>query len=173
MHAPPHTIGLLGAPNAINAALYDNLNFKVIRDIVPVAGIVRAPNVKVVNPSFPARTVPDFIAYAQADPGKLNMGSSGNGSTPHVGGELFKMMTGVNMQRAVQINHRVRLCGPRDHLIGGGWCGLGGMVPLGYVSRDKKVVVADEEAERFRIIFRRYLDLGSIGLLLSVCPRTY
>jgi tripartite-type tricarboxylate transporter receptor subunit TctC len=78
--------------------LYDNLNFNVIRDIVPVAGIVRAPNVMVVRPSFPATTVPEFIAYAKANPEKINMASSGAGSTPHVSGELFKMMTGINMQ---------------------------------------------------------------------------
>jgi tripartite-type tricarboxylate transporter receptor subunit TctC len=100
VRAPPdgYTLGLVGAPNAINATLYDNLSFDVIRDMTPVAGIVRAPNVMVVHPSFPAKTVPEFIAYAKANPGKINMASSGNGSTPHVSGELFKMMTGVNMQ---------------------------------------------------------------------------
>src|SRR5207237_8233908 len=100
VRAPPdgYTLGLVGAANAINATLYDNLNFNVIRDIVPVAGIVRAPNVMVVHPSFPAKTVPEFIAYAKANPGKINMASAGNGSTPHVSGELFKMLTGVNMQ---------------------------------------------------------------------------
>jgi tripartite-type tricarboxylate transporter receptor subunit TctC len=100
VRAPPdgYTLGQVGAPNAINATLYDNLSFDVIRDITPVAGIVRAPNVMVVHPSFPARTVPEFIAYAKANPGKISMASSGNGSTPHVSGELFKMMTGVNMQ---------------------------------------------------------------------------
>jgi tripartite-type tricarboxylate transporter receptor subunit TctC len=100
VRAPPdgYTLGLVGAPNAINATLYGNLNFNVIRDITPVAGIVRAPNVMVVHPSFPAKTVFEFIAYAKANPGKTNMASAGNGSTPHVSGELFKMMTGVNMQ---------------------------------------------------------------------------
>jgi tripartite-type tricarboxylate transporter receptor subunit TctC len=100
VRAPPdgYTLGLVGAPNAINATLYGNLNFNVIRDITPVAGIMRAPNVMVVHPSFPAKTVFEFIAYAKANPGKTNMASAGNGSTPHVSGELFKMMTGVNMQ---------------------------------------------------------------------------
>jgi tripartite-type tricarboxylate transporter receptor subunit TctC len=89
---------LLVAPaNAINATLYEKLNFNFISDIAPVAGIIRFPNVMVVNPLVPAKTVPEFIAYAKANPGRLNMASSGNGSTIHVSGELFKMMTGVNM----------------------------------------------------------------------------
>ena len=83
--------------NAINATLYDKLNFNFIRDIAPVAGIIRVPHVMVVNPSVPAKTVPEFIAYAKANPGKINMASAGNGTAPHVAGELFKMMTGVNM----------------------------------------------------------------------------
>ena len=83
--------------NAINATLYDNLNFNFIRDIAPVAGISSVPCVMEVNPSFPAKTVPEFIAYAKANPGKINMASAGNGSAPHVAGELFKMMTGVDM----------------------------------------------------------------------------
>src|SRR4029077_18538558 len=81
----------------INATLYEKLNFDFIRDITPVAGLIRFPNVMQVNPSVPAKTVPEFIAYAKANPGKLNMASAGNGSTTHVSGELFKMMTGVNM----------------------------------------------------------------------------
>ncbi len=83
--------------NAINATLYDNLNFNFIRDIAPVAGVVRVFNVMDVNPSFPAKTVPEFIAYAKANPGKINMGSAGIGSTIHLSGELFKAMTGVDM----------------------------------------------------------------------------
>ena len=92
-----YTLVLAGAPSAISAALYDNLNFNFIRDITPVAAIVRFPNVMVVNPSVPAKSLPEFIAYAKANPGKLNMASPGSGSTPHVAGELFKMMTGVDM----------------------------------------------------------------------------
>jgi tripartite-type tricarboxylate transporter receptor subunit TctC len=92
-----YTLVLAGAPSAINATLYDNLNFNFIRDIAPVAAIVRFPNVMVVNPSVPAKNLPEFIAYAKANPGKLNMASPGVGSTPHLNGELFKMMIGVNM----------------------------------------------------------------------------
>jgi tripartite-type tricarboxylate transporter receptor subunit TctC len=98
VRAPPdgYTLLTVGAPAAINATLYDKLNFNFIRDIAPVASIIREPLVMVVNLSVPAKTVPEFIAYAKANPGKLNMASVGNGSSPHVAGELFKMMTGVN-----------------------------------------------------------------------------
>ncbi len=92
-----YTLLLVAPANAINATLYDKLNYNFIRDVAPVAGIIRFPNVIVVNPSVPVKTVPEFIAYAKANPGKLNMASSGNGSTIHMSGELFKMMTGVNM----------------------------------------------------------------------------
>ena len=95
--ADGYTVLLAGSNDAINATLYEKLNFNFIRDIAPVSGIVRVPNVMVTNLSVPAKTVPEFIAYAKANPGKLNMASAGNGSTPHVSGELFKMMTGVNM----------------------------------------------------------------------------
>jgi tripartite-type tricarboxylate transporter receptor subunit TctC len=95
--ADGYTLLMVGSPNAINATLYDKLNFNFIRDIAPVANIMRGPLVMVVNPSLPANTVPEFIAYAKAHPGKINMASGGNGSTPHVAGELFKMMTGVDM----------------------------------------------------------------------------
>ena len=93
VRAPPdgYTLALVGAPSAINATLYEKLNFNFIRDIAPVASIIRFPNVMVVNPSVPVTTVPEFIAYAKVNPGKLNMASPGNGSTPHVTGELFKM----------------------------------------------------------------------------------
>jgi tripartite-type tricarboxylate transporter receptor subunit TctC len=99
VRAPPDGYTLLMAlhNNAINATLYDKLNFNFIRDIAPVASINRVPNVIVVNPSIPARTVPEFIAFAKANPGKLNMGSGGVGSIQQVSGELFKMMTGINM----------------------------------------------------------------------------
>jgi tripartite-type tricarboxylate transporter receptor subunit TctC len=93
-----YTLLFVGAPNAINATLYPKLNFNFIRDIAPVAAIVRVPNVMVVHPSVPATTVPEFIAYAKAHPGKINMASSGVGSSPHLAGELFKMMAGVDIQ---------------------------------------------------------------------------
>ena len=95
--ADGYTLLLVAPANAINATLYDKLNFNFIRDIAPVAGIIRVANVMVVNPSVPAKTVPEFIAYAKANPGKINMASAGNGSQQHVAGELFKMMAGVDM----------------------------------------------------------------------------
>jgi tripartite-type tricarboxylate transporter receptor subunit TctC len=88
---------LVDGSAAINATLYDNLNFRFIRDIAPVAGIAQVPNVMVVHPSFPTKTVPEFIAYAKANPGRLNTASGGKGDPPHVSGELFKMMTGVDI----------------------------------------------------------------------------
>ena len=95
--ADGYTLLMVGTAQAINATLYDKLNFHFIRDIAPVAGLIRCPNVIVVNPSVPAKTVPEFIAYAKANPGKISMASAGIGSGPHVAGELFKMMTGVDM----------------------------------------------------------------------------
>jgi tripartite-type tricarboxylate transporter receptor subunit TctC len=92
-----YTLLWVGPPAAINATLYDKLNFNFLRDIAPVAGINREPNVMLVNPSFEAKTVPAFIAYAKANPGKISMASVGNGSVSHVAGELFKMMAGVDM----------------------------------------------------------------------------
>jgi tripartite-type tricarboxylate transporter receptor subunit TctC len=92
-----YTLLAVSSAHAINATLYDNLKFSILRDIAPVAGIVSAPNVMVVNPSVPARTVPEFIAYAKANPGKVNMGSAGNGTSSHLAGELFKMMTGARL----------------------------------------------------------------------------
>jgi len=97
--APPdgYTLLLAGTPNAINATLYEKLNFNFIRDIASVAGISRAPLVMAVHPSVPAKTVPEFIAYAKANPGKISMASAGIGAPSHVSGELFKMMAGVNL----------------------------------------------------------------------------
>ena len=99
VHAPAdgYTLLLVPAPAAINATLYHNLPFNFIRDIAPVAGIVRVPEVMVVHPSVPAKTVDEFVAYAKANPGKVNMATAGNGTVPHVAGELFKYMTGVNL----------------------------------------------------------------------------
>jgi tripartite-type tricarboxylate transporter receptor subunit TctC len=95
--ADGYTLLLANSPNAINATLYDNLSFNFIRDIAPVAGIGRVPLVMVVNPALPVTGVPEFIAYAKANAGKINMGSGGNGAPDHVSGELFKMMAGVNL----------------------------------------------------------------------------
>ena len=99
VRAPPdgYTLLLGLSSDAINATLYENLNFNFIRDLTPVAGIIRVPNVMVVNPSLPAKTVPEFIAYAKANPGKINKASGGAGGPDHMSGELFKMMAAVNM----------------------------------------------------------------------------
>jgi tripartite-type tricarboxylate transporter receptor subunit TctC len=88
---------LTSAPAAINATLYDKLNFNFLRDIAPVASIARIPFVMVINPSFPAKTVPEFIAHAKANPGKINFASAGSGSPIHMAAELFKKMAGINL----------------------------------------------------------------------------
>ena len=92
-----YTLLLATVPNAVNASLYDKLSFNFIRDTLPVAGIIRVPMVMLLNPSVPANTVAEFIAYAKANPEKVNMASAGNGSAPHMAGELFKMKAGVNL----------------------------------------------------------------------------
>lgn len=99
VNAPPdgHTLLLIGSSNTINPTLYEKLNFDFTRDIAPVAGIMRAPLIMEVNPAFPAKTVPEFITYARANPGKINMASGGNGTSVHMAGELFSMMTGVRL----------------------------------------------------------------------------
>jgi tripartite-type tricarboxylate transporter receptor subunit TctC len=99
VNSPPdgYTLLMVSTSAAVGATFYRNLNFNLIRDITPVAGIVRVPLVMVVNPSVPTQTGPEFIAYAKANPGKINMASVGNGTTPHMAGELFKMMAGVDM----------------------------------------------------------------------------
>jgi tripartite-type tricarboxylate transporter receptor subunit TctC len=99
VNAPPdgYTLLLAGLPNASNATLYTNLKFNFMRDTAPVAGIVRIANAMVINPSVPARTIPEFIAYAKANPGKINMGSAGIASAGHLAGELFKLLAGVDL----------------------------------------------------------------------------
>jgi tripartite-type tricarboxylate transporter receptor subunit TctC/ribonuclease BN (tRNA processing enzyme) len=92
-----YTLLLIGSPNVINATLYEKLKFNFLHDIAPVAGAIRLSNVVEVNPSVPATTIPQFIAYAKANPGKINMASNGTGTVPHLAGELFKMMAGVNL----------------------------------------------------------------------------
>jgi tripartite-type tricarboxylate transporter receptor subunit TctC len=116
VRSPPdgYTLALIGLPSAINVTLYDNLPYDFSRDLVPVASVVRFPNVMVVNPSVPASSVPEFIAYAKAHPGKLNMSSPGAGSTPHVFGELFKMMAAVNI---VHVPYRSVAAGMTDMLV--------------------------------------------------------
>ncbi len=106
VRALPDGYTLLGATgaNAINATLFENLNFNFTRDTMPVASVVRSPLVMTVNPSVPANTVSEFVAYAKSNPGKLNMASGGTGSTPHVAGELFKMAMGVNL---VDVPYRI------------------------------------------------------------------
>jgi len=95
--ADGYTLLVVGPTQAMNVALYDKLSFDFIHDIAPVGGITRSSLVMVVHPSFPAKTVSEFIAFARANPGKINMASSGNGTSNHIAGELFKMMTGINM----------------------------------------------------------------------------
>src|ERR671930_1995302 len=98
--ADGYTLLLVGAFNAVNATLYDKLNFNFIRDIAPVAAMYYAPNVMAVHPSFPAKTVPEFIAYSKSNPGKVNMGSGTTGAAMHMSGELFKIMAGIDMRGA-------------------------------------------------------------------------
>jgi tripartite-type tricarboxylate transporter receptor subunit TctC len=97
--SPPdgHTLLMTGVSDAANATLHDKLNFNFLRDIAPVAAIIRQPLVMVVHPSFPAKSVPEFITHAKNNPGRINMGSAGNGSGPHLTGELFKLLAGVNL----------------------------------------------------------------------------
>jgi tripartite-type tricarboxylate transporter receptor subunit TctC len=113
--ADGYTLLQVSLSNAINATLYENLHFNFIRDIEPIASILHVPGVMVVNPSFPVRTVPEFIDYAKANPGKINMGSAGNGSAPHVYGELFKMMAGVDLLKVSYRGGALALAG----LLGG------------------------------------------------------
>jgi tripartite-type tricarboxylate transporter receptor subunit TctC len=105
VRAPPdgYTLLFVSTPNAMNATLYEKLNFNFIRDIAPVAGVLRGPYALVVNPSVPTKSVPEFITYAKANPRKVNMASSGTGAGPHIAGELFKMMAGVDL---VHVSYR-------------------------------------------------------------------
>jgi tripartite-type tricarboxylate transporter receptor subunit TctC len=99
VNAPPdgYTLLMVSPANTVNTTLYEKLSFNFLRDTAPVAGIMRTPNVMVVDPSFPAKTVPDFISYAKQNPGAINFASAGNGTSQHVAGELFKMMAGISM----------------------------------------------------------------------------
>ena len=115
-HAPAdgYTLLLAGSPAAINATLYDNLNFNFVRDIAPVASIERMPLIMAVNPALRATTVPQFIDYAKANPGKINMGSGGVGSTGHVAGELFAMMAGLKIAHVPYRGEAPALTDPSD-----------------------------------------------------------
>src|SRR5260221_7120552 len=121
VNAPPdgHTLLLATVPNAVNATLYEKLNFNFIRDIAPVAGIIRVAMVILVHPSVPAKTVPELIAYAKANPGKINMASAGAGSAPHMAGELFNFMAGAEKGRVPFPRPGARARG----LLGGGGAG--------------------------------------------------
>jgi tripartite-type tricarboxylate transporter receptor subunit TctC len=129
--ADGHTLLLATTGNAVNATLYEKLDFNFIRDIAPVAGLLRAPNVMLVHPAVPARTVPEFIAYAKANPAKVNMGSGGNGGPVHMAGELFKMMAGVNL---VHVPYRGEALALTD-LLGGQVQVVFGSIPssIGYI----------------------------------------
>ena len=136
-----------GSPDAINATLYDNLSFKFVQDIAPVAGIGRAPNVMVVHPSLPAKTVPEFIAYAKANPGKISMASAGVGSSSHMSGELFKMMSGVSM---VHVPYRGQAPALTDLLSGQVQVDFSTMPPaIEYVKAGKLQALAVTSPQRF------------------------
>jgi tripartite-type tricarboxylate transporter receptor subunit TctC len=159
--ADGYTLLLADASAAINATLYDKLNFNFIRDIAPVAGIIRVANVMEVNPSFPAKTVPEFIGYAKANPGKINFASGGNGAPPHVSGELFKMMTGVDI---VHIPYR-GLAPALTDLIGGQVQVMFGTMPpsIEYIRAGKLRALAVTTAMRSAAL----PDIPTVGEFVS------
>ncbi len=150
--APPdgYTLMLAMSANAINASLYANLNFNFVRDIAPIASISTIPLVMEVNPSVPAHTIPEFIAYAKANPGKINMASGGTGSPLHVAGELFKMMAAVDM---IHVPYRSEAFALPD-LISGQVDMMFGVMPasLGYIRAGKLRALAVTSAERQEIL---------------------
>jgi len=159
VNAPPDGYMLLLAtiPNAANASLYEKLNFNFIDDIVPVAGIIRVPQVILVHPSVPVRTVPELIAYAKANPGKVNMASAGKGASSHLAGELFKFMAEVNMMHVPY-----RGGGPAlTDLLGGQVQVYFGTAPesIGYVRSGKLRALAVTTASRAEVL----PDLPTIG----------
>src|SRR5262245_7635403 len=159
IRAPPdgYTLLLVSAANAINATLYDNLNFNLVRDIAPVAGLMAASSVMVVDPSVPAKTVPEFIAYAKANPGKINMGSGGSGAPSHMAGELFKMMAGVGM---VHVPYR-GLAPAFTDLIGGQLQVIFGALTssIGYIKAGRLRALAVTTAKRSEAL----PDLPTVG----------
>jgi len=160
--APPDgtTLLLATVPNAVNATLYEKLNFNFIRDIAAVAGIIRVPMVMLLNPAVPANTVAEFIAYAKANPDKVNMASAGNGSAPHLAGELFKMMAGVNL---VHVPYRGQ--GPAlSDLLGGQVQVLFAATPgtTDYITTGKLRALAVTTAARAEVL----ADLPTIGTFI-------
>jgi tripartite-type tricarboxylate transporter receptor subunit TctC len=152
VRAPPdgYTLLLVAVANAANATLYDKLNFNFIRDIRPVAGLLRVPNLVEVHPSGPARTLPEFIAYTKANPGKVNMGSGGIGGPVHMTGELFNMMTGLKMQHVPYRGESPAL----NDLIGGQVQVVFGSVPasIQYVRAGKLRALAVTTSTRSEVL---------------------
>jgi tripartite-type tricarboxylate transporter receptor subunit TctC len=148
--ADGHTLLLVAVANATNATLYDRLNFNFIRDIAPVAGLLRVPNLVEVHPSVPAQTLPELIAYARANPGKINMGSGGSGGPVHVTGELFNMMAGLKMQHVPYRGEAPAL----NDLIGGQVQVVFGSVPasIQYVRAGKLRALAVTTATRSELL---------------------
>src|SRR5262249_34668531 len=143
---------------AIGSAVYDNQNFNLIRDIAPVAGICGIPFVMVVNPAFPAQTVPEFIAYAKANPGRINMASAGNGTAPHIYGETFKAMAGIDL---VHVPYRVN---PLPDLIAGQVQVYFVAMPssIGFVRAGKLRALAVTTAQRSQLL----PDIPTVGEFL-------
>jgi tripartite-type tricarboxylate transporter receptor subunit TctC len=159
--ADGYTLLLVASANASNATLYDKLSFNFLRDIVPIASIARAPFALEVHPSVPAKTVPEFIAYANANPGRINVASSGNGTVPHVSGELFKMMTGINL---VHVPYRGGALALSDLLTGQVQARFGGLnESIEHIKSGKLRAIAVTTAERSVLL----PDVPTIGEFVS------
>jgi tripartite-type tricarboxylate transporter receptor subunit TctC len=159
VNAPPdgYTLLLVGASSAINATLYEKLNFNFLRDITPVSGINSVPFIMAVHPSFPAKTVSEFIAYARANPGKVNMASGGNGTAGHLSGELFKLLAGLNM---VHVPYRGEAPALTDMLAGHVQAMFGTMpASIEYVRAGKLRPLAVTSARRSELL----PDLPTVG----------
>jgi tripartite-type tricarboxylate transporter receptor subunit TctC len=159
VNAPPdgYTLLLVGASSAINATLYEKLSFNFLRDIAPVSGIISIPFIMAVNPSFPAKTVSEFIANTRANPGKVNMASGGNGTAGHLSGELFKMMAGINM---VHVPYRGEAPALTD-MLGGQVQAMFGTMPasIEYVRAGRLRPLAVTSARRSELL----PDLPTVG----------